>query len=141
MRYDRPWINLSVHSAMASNLIFLPLLRRELLSISSRSWRATSAVSAPIGVACPHSLQTATAFPPIRRRSTRSGLFIQGGPVNQRRRFSRTVETRYVEKIDVFDPSHIDRESDSVDVCIVGGGKIPTTPILAYPSRITLIQI
>jgi electron-transferring-flavoprotein dehydrogenase len=47
--------------------------------------------------------------------------------VGQRSAFSGTVQTSYGEEDDVFDPSHIERESDSVDVCIVGGGKLLTT--------------
>ena len=37
--------------------------------------------------------------------------------------FSISTPRRFAEVNDVFDPKSIDRESDEVDVCIVGGGK------------------
>ncbi|KAF2200712.1 hypothetical protein GQ43DRAFT_456254 [Delitschia confertaspora ATCC 74209] len=40
----------------------------------------------------------------------------------QRRAFTSTVRTRLADVDDPFDPKSIERESDEVDVCIVGGG-------------------
>ncbi|KAI6893171.1 hypothetical protein KC318_g12645, partial [Hortaea werneckii] len=40
----------------------------------------------------------------------------------QRRALSTTVRRRFATPDDSFDPLAIDRESDQVDVCIVGGG-------------------
>ncbi|PSN71915.1 electron transfer flavo protein-ubiquinone oxidoreductase [Corynespora cassiicola Philippines] len=40
----------------------------------------------------------------------------------QRRAISSTARTRFANADDVFDPKQQDRESDEVDVCIVGGG-------------------
>ncbi|KAF2262803.1 electron transfer flavo protein-ubiquinone oxidoreductase [Lojkania enalia] len=40
----------------------------------------------------------------------------------QRRALSSSVRSRYVDVDDAFDPRQQDRESDEVDVCIVGGG-------------------
>ncbi|KAE8440452.1 hypothetical protein EG329_007596 [Mollisiaceae sp. DMI_Dod_QoI] len=42
--------------------------------------------------------------------------------IAQRREFSISVPRRLADVDDVFDPSTIDRETDEVDVCIVGGG-------------------
>jgi electron-transferring-flavoprotein dehydrogenase len=42
--------------------------------------------------------------------------------IAQRRAFSVSVPRRYAEVDESFDPNSIDRESDEVDVCIVGGG-------------------
>ena len=43
--------------------------------------------------------------------------------LGQSRAFSISTPRRFAEVNDVFDPKSIDRESDEVDVCIVGGGK------------------
>jgi len=42
--------------------------------------------------------------------------------LGQSRAFSISTPRRFAEVNDVFDPKSIDRESDEVDVCIVGGG-------------------
>ncbi|EER37228.1 electron transfer flavoprotein-ubiquinone oxidoreductase [Histoplasma capsulatum H143] len=41
---------------------------------------------------------------------------------NQKRDFSSTLQRQFASDSDSFDPSRIERESDSVDVCIIGGG-------------------
>ena len=41
----------------------------------------------------------------------------------QQRVFSSSTHRRLADAIEGFDPNSIDRESDQVDVCIVGGGK------------------
>ena len=43
-------------------------------------------------------------------------------PLTQRRTFSATTLRSRADVRDVFDPREQDRESDEVDVCIVGGG-------------------
>ena len=45
-------------------------------------------------------------------------LFVAG----QRRSFSSSLRHRYADVEESFDPASVDRESDEVDVCIVGGG-------------------
>jgi electron-transferring-flavoprotein dehydrogenase len=40
----------------------------------------------------------------------------------QTRAFSQSVTRRFTDENGNFDPRSIDRESDEVDVCIVGGG-------------------
>ncbi|KAH7380820.1 electron transfer flavoprotein-ubiquinone oxidoreductase-like protein [Cadophora sp. MPI-SDFR-AT-0126] len=62
----------------------------------------------------PRSLQTVSSFTRPRTSFTRSL-----GPL---RAFSVSTSRRFAEVSDVFDPKSIDRESDEVDVCIVGGG-------------------
>ena len=60
-------------------------------------------------------------FPPARRRC----LLQQWMPnvtLTQRRTFSATALRSHADVGDVFDPREQDRESDEVDVCIVGGG-------------------
>src|ERR1700683_896600 len=42
----------------------------------------------------------------------------------QDRAFSVSVPRRLADFNDGFDPKSIDRESDEVDVCIIGGGKL-----------------
>ena len=44
-------------------------------------------------------------------------------PLTQRRTFSATALRSRADVGDVLDPRQQDRESDEVDVCIVGGGK------------------
>lgn len=45
-------------------------------------------------------------------------------PLASRREFSVSIPRRLADVNDDFDPRSIDRESDEVDVCIVGGGKL-----------------
>ncbi len=40
------------------------------------------------------------------------------------RAFSTSLPRRFAAATEAFDPSSIDRESDQVDVCIIGGGKL-----------------
>ncbi|KAG9962317.1 hypothetical protein KCU61_g4708, partial [Aureobasidium melanogenum] len=64
---------------------------------------------------------TATSFAPLRNKSIasrRPAVFRAG----QRRPFSLTSRTRLATPDDSFNPADIERESDQVDVCIVGGG-------------------
>ncbi|KAI4732907.1 hypothetical protein E4T50_16527 [Aureobasidium sp. EXF-12298] len=64
---------------------------------------------------------TATTFAPLRNNSIpsrRPAIFRAG----QRRPFSLTSRTRLATPDDSFNPADIERESDQVDVCIVGGG-------------------
>ena len=43
-------------------------------------------------------------------------------PLTQRKNFSATALHSHADVEDVSDPRQQDRESDEVDVCIVGGG-------------------
>ena len=68
-------------------------------------------------------------FPPTRRRcllqqSRPNSFFITA------RYFSNTPRRGLADVDDSFDPRQQDRESDEVDVCIVGGGMPSDTP---YP--------
>lgn len=47
--------------------------------------------------------------------------------LSNRRAFSISAPRRFASVEDDFDPKCQDRESDQVDVCIVGGGKVATT--------------
>ncbi|KAL3420774.1 electron transfer flavoprotein-ubiquinone oxidoreductase, mitochondrial [Phlyctema vagabunda] len=58
------------------------------------------------------------ACPSIYNRSATCQRSIQG----QQRTFSISIPRRLADVEDDFDPRSIDRESDEVDVCIVGGG-------------------
>ncbi|KAJ5638346.1 hypothetical protein N7490_008225 [Penicillium lividum] len=92
---------------MASKSAILPLLRREMRS-SMRIARATPSVSSALSSAHParplsRVVRTTFAFP-------------------QTRAFSQSVVRRFTDENGNFDPRKLDRESDEVDVCIVGGG-------------------
>ena len=60
-------------------------------------------------------------FPPARRRCLLQ-QWMPNGPLTQRRSFSATALRSRADVGDVLDPRQQDRESDVVDVCIVGGG-------------------
>ncbi|KAK0513249.1 hypothetical protein JMJ35_004235 [Cladonia borealis] len=60
-------------------------------------------------------------FPPARRRCLLQ-QWMANDPLKQRRTFSATALRSRADVGDVFDPREQDRESDEVDVCIVGGG-------------------
>ena len=65
--------------------------------------------------------RTYSHFPPTRRRC----LFQQAGQRHikqSRRTLSATPHRRFADVDNSFDPRQQDRESDEVDVCIVGGG-------------------
>lgn len=62
----------------------------------------------------------ATLFSTSGRSITRrTASFI---PPRQTRAFSQSVVRRFTDENGNFDPRSLDRESDEVDVCIVGGG-------------------
>lgn len=66
---------------------------------------------------CPRILQSSFIHPTSRPRIASSLI------AGQRRAFSLTVPRRLADVNDDFDPKSVERESDEVDVCIVGGGK------------------
>ena len=71
----------------------------------------------------PVSRAAITQLAPLHRQQ-RSNL--RGPPpllvAGQRRPISSTLRHRYADVEESFDPASVDRESDEVDVCIVGGG-------------------
>lgn len=88
-------------------------------------------------VSLPYTVRTYSHFPPARRRY----LFQRSRdiclPVG-RRTFASTPWRRFADVDDTFDPRQLDRESDQVDVCIVGGGTSFST-VLSW-STLTLLQ-
>lgn len=99
--------------------LLLPLLRRELVPICLRSW-ATDVLKTS---ACAYSHHPTTLVGSSLRRIVHQRPFsAQTIYLNQKRDFSSTLQRRFASDSDSFDPSRIERESDSVDVCIVGGG-------------------
>ncbi|TEY35169.1 hypothetical protein BOTCAL_0601g00020 [Botryotinia calthae] len=69
-----------------------------------------------IATRCPRILQQSFIHPTSRPRIVSSLI------AGQRRAFSLTVPRRLADVEDNFDPKLVERESDKVDVCIVGGG-------------------
>ncbi|KAF7950659.1 uncharacterized protein EAE97_002211 [Botrytis byssoidea] len=69
-----------------------------------------------IATQCPRILQQSFIHPTSRPRIASSLI------AGQRRAFSLTVPRRLADVEDDFDPKSVERESDEVDVCIVGGG-------------------
>ena len=65
-------------------------------------------------------------FPPARRRCLLQQC-MSNVPLTQRKSFSATALRPRAEAKEVFDPRQQDRESDEVDVCIVGGGTFHET--------------
>ncbi|RHZ67535.1 electron-transferring-flavoprotein dehydrogenase [Aspergillus thermomutatus] len=101
---------------MASKGAVLPLLRRELHTSRTRLNRAASSFST-----------VATTVRNTRPVSTRhsarhTALFSRRQPLGQFRAFSQSLSTRLTDEHGHFDPRQVERESDEVDVCIVGGG-------------------
>ncbi|EEH04881.1 electron transfer flavoprotein ubiquinone oxidoreductase [Histoplasma capsulatum G186AR] len=99
--------------------LLLPLLRRELVPICPRSW-ATDVLKSS---ACAYSRHPTRLVGSSPRRIVHQRPFsAQTIYLNQKRDFSSTLQRRFASDSDSFDPSRIERESDSVDVCIIGGG-------------------
>ena len=111
--------NLCVCAIMAAKQVARPFVRHSL------TFSASQHISRPVALQCPFD-----HFPARRRlsqyRPARSA-FIAG----QRRAFSGTVRTRYATVEDSVDPRDQPRESDEVDVCIVGGGMSTTSHSLS----------
>ncbi|KAK1143026.1 hypothetical protein N8T08_007090 [Aspergillus melleus] len=100
---------------MASKGAVLPLLRREMRPAPSRLSRAYSSFSAASNSARSSNPSLSISG---RRTSRRSALFTPGRmPI---RAFSQSL--KLANENGQFDPRSVDRESDEVDVCIVGGG-------------------
>ena len=95
---------------MASKQAVRPLLRSKALQGPSPSIR-------------PSNFRPLHSYAPARRRTLPAArparsVFVAG----QRRAISSSTSRRYAAVEEAFDPAAIERESDEVDVCIVGGG-------------------
>ncbi|KGY15502.1 hypothetical protein PABG_11490 [Paracoccidioides brasiliensis Pb03] len=111
---------------MASHTTIMSLLRREFAPVS---WRASVAKS---GLRA-YSTHALIGFPSSRRRAIQQRQFpTQNVCLNQIQSFSNTLQRRYPGDSDTFDPSQIERESDSVDVCIVGGERLTDIVFVKY---------
>ncbi|KAL6236898.1 hypothetical protein BDW75DRAFT_238838 [Aspergillus navahoensis] len=95
---------------MASRGAVLRLLRRETRPRPSRLSRLSSTL-------CTASRGSLTAS--CRRTSIRCSVF--STPI-QTRAFSQSISRNFTDENGHFDPRQVERESDEVDVCIVGGG-------------------
>ncbi|PGH32601.1 hypothetical protein GX50_04638, partial [[Emmonsia] crescens] len=103
---------------MTSQTTLLPLLRRELAPISSRSWRAgVPKTSYTYSTRAPKTFVTSNRWRIVQQRQFPA----QPVRLSQKRNFSSTLQRRFASDSESFDPSRIERESDTVDVCIVGG--------------------
>ncbi|CRG92486.1 electron-transferring-flavoproteindehydrogenase [Talaromyces islandicus] len=103
---------------MASKRAVLPLLRSE-LPASRRAWRSGSSISS--------SVSSSWGRYPSSRRPAKyqccASNTLHSRPYHkQSRQFSHSVSRQNADAEEKFDPSQIERESDEVDVCIVGGG-------------------
>ncbi|CAG7946064.1 unnamed protein product [Penicillium salamii] len=96
---------------MASKHTVLPLLRRELRS-SRFSRSSIPAIATP-------ARQPAQSRAFGTRLARRTTLF---NAPPQTRAFSQSLSKRFTDENGDFDPRALERESDDVDVCIVGGG-------------------
>ncbi|KAI1966975.1 hypothetical protein LOZ58_000467 [Ophidiomyces ophidiicola] len=110
---------------MASKSAILPLLRREVLPTSGRPW----AKAVPTKRCARYSTRTTEALQPLStspapsRKLRHRENWLRSAIGSQRRTLSSTPARQNAETSeDTFDPSQLERESDSVDVCIVGGG-------------------
>ncbi|KAH2537738.1 hypothetical protein KXW97_006053 [Aspergillus fumigatus] len=101
---------------MASKGAVLPLLRRELQTNRTQLNRAASSFST---VATTVRSRRAVS---ARHSARHTALFSQRQLLGQTRAFSQSLSTRLADEHDQFDPRQVERESDEVDVCIVGGG-------------------
>ena len=101
---------------MASKSAVLPLLRRELAPSSPRLTRAASSWTLS-AIRRPGS---SGSSPASRTRDARLAALHR----QTTRLFSQSSIRSLATENDNFDPRQVDRESDEVDVCIVGGGKL-----------------
>lgn len=99
----------AIHT-MAMKQIARPFVKHKLAFSSSQH------LARPIALRCP------LDFFPARRRLSQCRPARSAFVAGQRRPFSNTLRTRYATVEDSVDPRDQPRESDEVDVCIVGGG-------------------
>ncbi|KAF9889132.1 hypothetical protein FE257_007621 [Aspergillus nanangensis] len=102
---------------MASKGAVLPLLRRELRPAPQRLSRTSSALST---LANP--TRTSNNSLSSRRTARNAALFTPSRASGQIRAFSQSLSRKLTDENGHFDPRQVERESDEVDVCIVGGG-------------------
>lgn len=112
-------LRLAIH-VMATKQVARPLVKRNLAFSSSQR------VCRPVVLRCPFD------FFPTRRRLSQLQPARSTFTAGQRRTFSSTLHTRYAAVEDSIDPRDQPRESDDVDVCIVGGG-MSTVSCPAFP--------
>lgn len=110
----RPSLLNPTFSAMASKGAVLPLLRRELRSCRFARTNPSASILAPVRSRTPLSN-------PGRHFARQASLL----PRVSARAFSQSLCRRLTDENGDFDPRSLDRESDEVDVCIVGGGRSP----------------
>lgn len=101
---------------MASKNTVLPLLRRE-LRFPSRFPRSSPTSTVPAIANLTRQSALSRAFG--TRVARRTAL---GPQPTQARAFSQSISKRFTDENGEFDPRALERESDDVDVCIVGGG-------------------
>jgi hypothetical protein len=94
----------------------------------------TLAFSSSQHISRPVALRRHFNFSPARRRLSQCRPARPTFIARQRRPFSNTLRTRYASLEDSIDPRDQPRESDEVDVCIVGGGMF-TAPRPVLQSR------
>ena len=117
----------------AKGAAVLPLLRRELRS-SVRVPRFAASSSSLSTVAHANSASASSHLTKVRVESRPMAAFSKSQSSHgQIRRFSQSSLSRADEEDVGFDPSQVERESDQVDVCIVGGG-MRLCPISFHPN-------
>ncbi|KAE8341075.1 hypothetical protein BDV24DRAFT_132879 [Aspergillus arachidicola] len=102
---------------MASKGAVLPLLRHELRPASSRFSRASFS-----SAATPLRSSRSSALTSGRRITRQAVPFTPCRTLGQFRCFSQSLSNKLTDENGHFDPRQVERESDEVDVCIVGGG-------------------
>ena len=100
---------------MASKHVSRPLLR---LASTPQQCRSFSHSSTPLLTALPAQTRAPSRRTLSRATTTARPVFLAG----QRRPISSSLQRRYAEAEEGFDPATVERESDEVDVCIVGAG-------------------
>lgn len=100
---------------MASKGPVWSLIRRELRPSSLRTPRVCASLST---IANPLGSLSVTE----KRKSHRAGLFARTGAQCQVRPFSKSSSKALTDEHGNFDPRQLERESDEVDVIIVGAG-------------------
>lgn len=90
--------------------------------ISGRLARAATPLARARPQQCPRTITT--CFP---RRTILCQSYVATSRTTQARLFSVSVSRPMATSDDSFDPATIERESDQVDVCIVGGGAPPVS--------------
>lgn len=125
-------ISLSFRPHLCSVLLLCIITMASKTSVSFLGRRSLTTLN----VSAPTTRRAYSHFPPTRRRRCLLQQSRSNCLLISRRTLSTTPWRRFADIDDSFDPREQERESDNVDVCIVGGGMSCGSPPLKHANAL-----